>query len=192
MKKIILYFANGTEECEALLVVDLLRRAGADVTIAAVCEDGGNTITSSHNITLIADATAADAPYHNADMIVLPGGMPGTTNLAADPTVCAAVQHCMAAGKWVAAICAAPSILASLGFLEGRCATAHAAFQDKLGGASVLNAEVVQDGNIITSYGLGGAIPFALRLVQVLFDENTANEIKTAIAYEHPVLDNSF
>lgn len=187
MKKVILYFANGTEECEALLVVDLLRRAGADVTVAAVCEGGGKTITSSHDITLLADAHATEADYHDADMIVLPGGMPGTTHLAASKTVCDAVQHCNAQGKWVAAICAAPSILGTLGLLDGRNATAHAAFQDKLGGANVQDAEVVQDGNIITSYGLGGAIPFALCLVEALFDKAAAEKIQAAIAYRHAV-----
>lgn len=187
MKKVILYVANGTEECEALLVVDLLRRAGAQVTICAVCEDGSKTITSSHGITLLADAHADDTPYQDADMIVLPGGMPGTTHLAQSATVCAAVQHCHAQGKWVAAICAAPSILGSLGLLKGRSATAHAAFQDTLGGAKVLDTEVVQDGNIITSYGLGGAIPFALCLVEILFGKDTAQEIKNAIAYRHPL-----
>lgn len=191
MKKVIVLFANGTEECEALLVVDLLRRAGAQVTIAAVCDGDDNdnniTITSSHGITLLADANAKAIDLQDADMLVLPGGMPGTAHLAAAPYVLDAVRGYAAAGKWVAAICAAPSILGTLGLLDGRGATAHAAFQNKLGGATVLNAEVVVDGQFITSYGLGGAIPFALQLVATLFGAQTADEIKTAIAYRHTV-----
>ncbi len=187
MKKVLLFFATGTEECEALLAVDLLRRAGAEVTIAAVCEGNGTTVTSSHGITILADANANAIDYQDADMIILPGGMPGTTNLAANQTVIAAIQHQMQSGKWLAAICAAPSILAPLGLLEGRTATAHHAFQDQLGGATVCNAEVVIDGNLITSYGLGGAIPFALCLVEQLYDARTATQIQTAIAYQHEI-----
>ena len=89
------------------------------------------------------------------------------------------------AGKKLAAICAAPSILGALGLLKGREATAHAAFQDKLGGADVLDEEVVVDGNITTSYGLGGAIPFALELVRQLAGEEEADRIQNAIAYRH-------
>lgn len=89
------------------------------------------------------------------------------------------------AGKKVAAICAAPSVLAALGLLEGKNATAHAAFQDKLAGAHVLDTEVVVDGNITTSYGLGGAIPFALELVRQLAGEAEADRIRSAIAYRH-------
>ncbi len=165
MKKVILFFATGTEECEALLVVDLLRRAGAKVTIAAVNDDGSNHVTSSHDITILADANASAIDYQDADMIVLPGGMPGTTNLAENEVVIAAIRSFMAAEKPLAAICAAPSILGALGLLDGRTATAHAAFQDKLNGACVKDAEVVVDKNLITSFGLGGAIPFALTLV---------------------------
>ncbi len=185
MKNVVVFFATGTEECEALLVVDLLRRAGAAVTIAAVCEGGGTQVTSSHDITILADANAKDLDYSAVDMIVLPGGIPGTPNLAACPHVIDAVHSCMAKDKWVAAICAAPSILGSLGLLDGRNATAHAAFQNQLGGARVQDAEVVLDGNLITSYGLGGAIPFALCLVAQLFGDETAAQIKEAIAYRH-------
>ena len=122
------------------------------------------------------------------DLVVLPGGIPGTPNLAANPAVTGAVQAMAAAGKKVAAICAAPSILASLGLLEGRKATAHAAFQDQLAGAEVLDQEVVVDGNITTSYGLGGAIPFGLELVRQLAGPDEAARIQKAIAYKHSLL----
>lgn len=146
MSKAVVFFAEGTEECEALLVVDLLRRAKVEVTVASA--SGSLTVTGSHKVTITADALAEDIDYAGVDLVVLPGGIPGTPNLAASPAVTGAVQAMAAAGKKVAAICAAPSILASLGLLEGRKATAHAAFQDQLAGAEVLDQEVVVDGNI--------------------------------------------
>ena len=112
-------------------------------------------------------------------------GIPGTPNLAANKTVTDTCVSFAQAGKKVAAICAAPSVLAQLGLLEGRKATAHAGFQDQLAGAEVLDAEVVVDGSITTSYGLGGAIPFALELVRQLAGQAEADRIRNAIAYRH-------
>lgn len=183
MSKAVVFFADGTEECEALLVVDLLRRAKVEVTVASA--SGSRALTSSHGIRLTADALAEEVDYTDVDLVVLPGGIPGTPNLAANAAVVEAVQSFAQAGKRVAAICAAPSILGSLGLLDGKKATAHAAFQDKLGGAQVLDAEVVVDGNITTSYGLGGAIPFALELVRQLAGPAEAQRIQQAIAYRH-------
>ena len=178
MSKAVVFFAEGTEECEALLVVDLLRRARVDVTVASA--SGNRAITSSHKVHITADALAEDIDYS-----VLPGGIPGTPNLAANKTVTDTCVAFAKAGKKVAAICAAPSVLAQLGLLEGKKATAHAGFQDKLAGAEVLDTEVVVDGNITTSYGLGGAIPFALELVRQLAGEAEADRIRKAIAYRH-------
>jgi len=166
MSKAVVFFAEGTEECEALLVVDLLRRAKVDVTVASA--SGSREILSSHKIRITADALAEEVDYSDVDLVVLPGGIPGTPNLAANKTVTDTCTAFAKSGKKVAAICAAPSVLASLGLLEGKNATAHAGFQDKLAGAIVHDEEVVVDGNITTSYGLGGAIPFALELVRQL------------------------
>ena len=179
MAKAVVFFAEGTEECEALLVVDLLRRAKVEVLVASA--SGSREILSSHKVHITADALAEEVDYSDVDLVVLPGGIPGTPNLAANKTV---TDTCIAFEK-VAAICAAPSVLAALGLLEGKNATAHAAFQDKLTGAHVLDAEVVVDGNITTSYGLGGAIPFALELVRQLAGEAEADRIRNAIAYRH-------
>ena len=178
MSKAVVFFAEGTEECEALLVVDLLRRAKVDVTVASA--SGSREIVSSHKVHITADALAEEVDYSDVDMVVLPGGIPGTPNLAANKTVTDTCVSFAKSGKKVAAICAAPSVLASLGLLEGRKATAHAGFQDKLAGA-----EVVVDGNITTSYGLGGAIPFALELVRQLAGQAEADRIQNAIAYRH-------
>lgn len=183
MTKAVLFFAQGTEECEALLVVDLLRRANVEVTIASA--SGHRQLTGSHGIHITADALAEDLDLSDVDLIVLPGGIPGTPNLASNPAVTSACTAFAAAGKKIAAICAAPSILADLGLLEGKHATAYSSFQDKLGGAIVLDKEVVTDGNIITSYGLGGAIPFALELIRLLEGEAAADRIRNGIAYRH-------
>ena len=183
MSKAVVFFAEGTEECEALLVVDLLRRAKVDVTVASA--SGSREILSSHKIRITADALAEEVDYSDVDLVVLPGGIPGTPNLAANKTVTDTCTAFAKSGKKVAAICAAPSVLASLGLLEGKNATAHAGFQDKLAGAHVLDAEVVVDGNITTSYGLGGAIPFALELVRQLAGQAEADRIRNAIAYRH-------
>ena len=183
MSKAVVFFADGTEECEALLVVDLLRRAKVEVIVASAM--GRRELVSSHKIPLTADALAEEVDYSDVDMVVLPGGIPGTPNLAANKTVTETCAAFAKSGRKVAAICAAPSILASLGLLEGRNATAHAGFQDQLAGAIVHDEEVVVDGNITTSYGLGGAIPFALELVRQLAGQAEAERIRNAIAYRH-------
>ena len=144
MSKAVVFFAEGTEECEALLVVDLLRRAKVDVTVASA--SGSREILSSHKIRITADALAEEVDYSDVDLVVLPGGIPGTPNLAANKTVTDTCTAFAKSGKKVAAICAAPSVLASLGLLEGKNATAHAGFQDKLAGAIVHDEEVVVDG----------------------------------------------
>lgn len=186
MSKAVVFFAEGTEECEALLVVDLLRRGKVEVIVASA--SGSLTVTGSHKIPVTADALAEDVDYSDVDLVVLPGGIPGTPNLAACKVVTDTVKAFAAAGKKVAAICAAPSILAQLGLLEGRKATSHASFQDKLTGATVLDQEVVVDGNITTSYGLGGAIPFGLELVRQLAGPDEAARVQKAIAYKHSLL----
>ena len=175
MSKAVLFFADGTEECEALLVADLLRRARVEVIIASAM--GRRALVSSHGIHLNADALAEDVDYSDVDMVILPGGIPGTPNLAENKTVTDTCVSFARAGRKVAAICAAPSILASLGLLEGRNATAHAGFQDKLAGAIVHDEEVVVDGSITTSY--------ALELVRQLAGPAEADRIQKAIAYRH-------
>lgn len=180
MKKCIVFLADGCEECEALLIVDILRRAEIRTITAAV---GGNRqIISSHQIPILADTLAEDADYSSADLIVLPGGMPGTLNLGKSPVV---RQQCLsfAENKMIAAICAAPSVLADLGLLKGKRAACYPSFRDHLaaGEAAVSEAGVVTDGNIVTGQALGAAIPFALELVRLLTDEKTAASVAKAI-----------
>jgi len=183
MKKAVVFFANGMEECEALLIVDLLRRGSVEVVTAAV--GGSRDIVSSHQIPIRADALAEDVAYSGADMVILPGGMPGTKNLEASSTVQQAVLDFANGGKKVAAICAAPSILGHLGLLRGKTATSYVSMRDQLDGATVLDQEVVVDGNITTSFGLGGAIPFALELVRQLSGDQVAGRVRQDIEYLH-------
>lgn len=175
------FFAEGFEECEGLLVVDILRRSGIGVETISVNES--KSVTSSHNVTVMADTTVAEADYSKYDMIVLPGGIPGTPNLAANSTV---VEQCreFADKKAIAAVCAAPSVLGELGLLKGRKATVYPGFEDKLLGADATGAAVVRDGNVITGNGLGAAIPFALEIVKMFAGEEKAAETAGKIQYK--------
>ena len=176
------FLAEGFEEVEALTPVDILRRGGVTVKTVGI---GGKTITGAHGIPVGCDIAEEDVIPDEIDMMVLPGGMPGTIHLGESLTIQEGLAYAAQEDLWVAAICAAPSVLASLGLLEGRNATAHAGFQDKLAGAIVHDEEVVVDGSITTSYGLGGAIPFALELVRQLAGPAEADRIQKAIAYRH-------
>ena len=183
MKRVLVYFADGFEECEGLLVVDILRRAGIEVTTASIMED--RRICSSHQIELFADAMASEADAASFDAVVLPGGIPGTPNLAACPQVTETCLQFAEQGKIVAAICAAPGILGGIGLLKGKRATVYPGMEDTLIGAEPTACEVVVDGNIITSRSMGTAIPFALTLVQELLDRDAAVSLAHAICYEH-------
>ena len=180
MKTVIVFLADGMEECEGLLAVDLLRRAGVKVVTASVM--GRREITSSHQITLLADVLAEEADYAAADMIILPGGMPGTAFLGESELVRAQCRA-FAADKLAAAICAAPSVLASLGLLEGKPAACHPSVADRMHGAVLTGKGVETAGNLITGQGLGAAIPFALELIRILTDEETAREVAGKICW---------
>lgn len=178
MKTTVVLLADGVEECEALLVVDLLRRAKVEVVMASIM--GRLDIVSSHGVPFRADALAEDVDFAKADLLVLPGGLPGTTHLAESGLVGTQCKA-FAADRLLAAICAAPSILASLGLLDGRPATCHPSFENKMGRAVLTHAPVSVAGNIVTGQGLGAAIPFALTLVGQLVGHAAAVAIATAI-----------
>lgn len=181
MSKIGIFMADGCEEIEGLTVVDVVRRAKMEIVMISIT--GKREVTSSHNVTFLADALASDIDYEELDGIVLPGGMPGTLHLGADETVNAVIKKFAAEGKLVAAICAAPSVLGAAGILEGKNATCHPGFEEKLTGAKTSEEEVVADGNIITSRGMGTAIPFALSIVGYFADDATVEEIKKGLVY---------
>ncbi len=182
MKKICVFLAPGFEECEGLLVVDLLRRAGMEVTTAGL---GGRMVTSSHGVPVQADALVQDVMNQEFDLLVLPGGMPGTLNLKSSTEVRHAVMTQAQAGRRLAAICAAPSVLGALGLLQGRRAVCYPGFEAQLEGALPCELAVVTDGTITTGNGLGAAIPFALELIGLLDEPATARKVADAIGWKH-------
>ena len=185
MSKAVIFFAPGLEECEGLLCVDLLRRSGVEVTIAAV--GGEKIVKSARSISVVADALAEELDYSAFDAAILPGGIPGVDNLKADATVRKVCTEFAAAGKVVAAICAAPSVLAAFGILQGKKATVYPGMEDKLiaAGAEYTGLPITLDGNIITGEALGAAIPFALALASRLSGQQASNAVKQGIVYRY-------
>lgn len=181
MKKIGIFMADGCEEIEGLTVVDIVRRAKMEIVMISIT--GKREVTSSHQVTFLTDALAAEVDYDTLDGIVLPGGMPGTLNLQADETVNKVIRQFATEGRLVCAICAAPSVLGAAGILEGKCATCHPGFEEKLTGAKVEEKEVVVDGNVITSRGMGTAIPFALEIVRYFADDETVEQVRKGLVY---------
>ena len=183
MKKLGIFMANGCEMIEGLAVVDVVRRTG-EMEIMMISISETKQVTSSHNVTFMADALVSEVNFDELDGIVLPGGMPGTLNLGADETVNAVIKKFAAEGKMVAAICAAPSVLGAAGLLEGRHATCHPGFEEKLIGAECLEDAVVIDGNIITSRGMGTAVDFGLAIVWRMLDDEAVEKVKKGIVYD--------
>lgn len=184
--KVALFLANGCEEIEALTVADLLYRAGISCTKVSINET--REVTSSHELTFLADTTVSEIDFEDYDLLVLPGGIPGTPNLAAcQPLVNAVVSFAGrgAEGKGVAAICAAPSILANLGLLRGKKATVNPGFISAVvdSGANHTGEKVTVDGNLITSQAMGTAIPFALAIIERFLGRETADRLSKDILY---------
>ena len=177
---IYVFFAHGFEEIEAITAVDVLRRAELEVVTVGV---GSKTITGSHGITIHCDISERQVDVRKLDMLVLPGGIPGTLNLEKSPVVKAIIEYAAANDAWLTAICAAPSILGHMGILEGKKATCAPGWEDQLEGANHTAAAVEQDGKIITADGAGSSLPFALKLVEVLISKERASDIGSAMRY---------
>lgn len=173
-----LFLANGFEEIEALAPLDLLRRAGIPVTTVGI---GGAEITGAHGISVRADVADTDYRYQSPRMIILPGGMPGTLHLAASEVVTDAIEQANKEHAYIAAICAAPSILGDMGLLAGKEAICYPGFEDRLSGAILSHHRVVKDGTIVTAAGMGVAIEFGLTLVEILCGEDKAKELRRAV-----------
>lgn len=182
MGKVYAFVANGSEEVELLAVVDVLVRGGQDVKLVSVT--GSREVVSAHGIKLEADCEFSEADCSDADILFLPGGMPGTRNLAAHEGLCQALLKASQEGKRLAAICAAPSVLGGLGLLEGRKATCYPGFEEELKGAEYTRQGVVTDGNITTARGLGYALDLGLELLSFLTDREYAARIKASIQYD--------
>jgi 4-methyl-5(b-hydroxyethyl)-thiazole monophosphate biosynthesis len=176
---VLVLLAEGFEEIEAVTVVDVLRRAGLTVTVASLAA-GGGVVEGAHGIGLHADRALAqvDVERDGIGALVLPGGMPGTRHLAADARVLELVRSFVARGRPVAAICAAPLVLARAGVLAGRQATSYPSVRGELAGAEVLGepAVVTSDG-VVTSQGVGTALAFALELVRQWHGRATAERL---------------
>ena len=181
MEKVYVFFAEGFEEIEGLTVVDILRRAGIDTVMVSI---GQNLeVTGSHGIRIKTDLLFDEEALSDGTYYVLPGGMPGTTNLGAHKGLCGLLIKAKAEGKKLAAICAAPMVLGELGLLEGEKAVCFPGREDHLKGAQVLYDPVVVSGNITTSRGMGTAIPFALALLAQIQGEEAAQKLGTGIVY---------
>lgn len=176
---ILIHLATGFEETEAVTIIDVLRRANLDVSIVSITDS--LAVTGAHNITFIADQLYDEADYTTAAMIILPGGMPGTTNLMNHTGLMGQLKKFHEEKRFIAAICAAPMILGSLGFLQNRKAVCYPGFESKLTGATVLNAPFVLDGNIVTGRGVGTALDFSLEIVRMLKGELLASELRSAL-----------
>lgn len=182
MKQIAIFLAEGFEEIEGLTVVDILRRAG--LTIDMVSITGSVKVTGSHGIEITADKTISATDFTTLDMIVLPGGMPGTKNLESCESLMKQVDTFAKEEKYLAAICAAPSIYGHRGLLSGKRACCYPGFESHLTGAKVTAAEVSVDGHMITSRGMGTAIPFALAIVETFCGKEKAEELAKSIIYK--------
>ena len=173
------FLADGFEEIEALAPIDILRRAKVEVKTVGVT---GEQIVSSHKVTFVPDITCDKIKLDSdLDMVVLPGGMPGTLNLEASEAVQKAVDFCAKNDKFIAAICAAPSILGHKGLLKGKSAVCFPEFEKDLEGAKVEDQLVVADGKIVTAKGAGACIEFGLKLAELVAGKSESDRIRAGM-----------
>lgn len=180
MTDVAVLLADGLEEIEAVTVIDILRRAGVNVTAIGIT---GREIHGSHEIDIRADQILEECGDQLFDALVLPGGEPGTTNLSESPEVISFIKRHRQADRILAAICAAPRIFADLGYLDDRPATGHPTIRDRLDDARFFEDPVVQTENMVTARGAGTAVPFALSIVSLLVGPETATDLADDIAY---------
>ena len=185
MAKVYVFLADGFEDVEALIPVDVLRRGGQDVVTVSVMDDS-QTVESAHGVTMIADTWIGDCDLTDADLLLLPGGMPGASNLYACEPLRQALVNQQEEGKMIAAICASPAVvLGQMGLLQGYRATCYPGFEQLLSGAEYTGELCTVDGNIITGEGPAAAFPFAYALLAILQDEAMAQQIADGMRYTH-------
>lgn len=177
---IYVFLAEGFEEIEAIAPIDIMRRAELEVKTVGVT---GKTVCGAHGIEIKADISLDEVNINNADLIFLPGGMPGTTNLMENKTVIDLILKANDKNILISAICAAPMILGRLNLLNGRKAVCFPGFEEHLLGADVLDESVAQDSNIITAKGAGAAHKLGFKLVEILKDKKTADELYFGMQY---------
>lgn len=182
MSKIAIFFAKGYEEIEALAVVDVCRRLGLTIDMVSVTED--KAVEGSHGIVVNMDKTYSQIDFDSYDMLLLPGGGEGTKNLEAHAALMAQIDSFYAAGKYIGAICAAPSIFGHKGILKGRRACSYPSFESHLEGATVTAGPVEIDGNVVTSRGMGTAIDFGLAVASLFVEMDDVTELARKIVYK--------
>ncbi len=185
MKKVFQFMADGFEDIEALIPVDVLRRGGVDIKTVSV--NGSNIVESAHGVPMVTDLTFEEAEpmLQDADLLMLPGGLPGADNLNAHEGLKRALVAQAEAGKLVSAICAAPLVLGGLGLLRGKRATCYPGFENTLEGAEYTADLWTIDGNIITGEGPAAALPYAYSLLALLVSEEKAREVAEGMRYLH-------
>lgn len=181
-QKLAIFLADEFEEIEGLTVVDICRRAGLEIDMVSISES--LTVTGSHKIEVKADKLLSQVDFTEYDMLVLPGGLGGTKRLGDCKALMKQVDDFVAKNKWIAAICAAPTIFGKRGLLQGKKAGCYPGMEDGLLGAKVSMDEVSVDGTIITSRGMGTSIAFALKIVEVFAGKETTESLGKKIVYK--------
>lgn len=187
MKKVALFLANGFEEIEALGTIDVLRRAEISVQTVSISDE--LKVTGAHDITVFADKLFTDVDFSAIDVLILPGGMPGATNLNEHHGVKEQIKTFVSEGKYVAAICAAPMVLGELGLLKGKKATCYPGFESQLVGANITGENVTVDGTIVTGKGPGLMFDFALQLVEIIAGKETRKKVAEGLLWENKISD---
>jgi 4-methyl-5(b-hydroxyethyl)-thiazole monophosphate biosynthesis len=184
MAKVYVFLADGFEDVEALIPIDVLRRGGVEVVTVSTTEFP--LVESAHGVNIEADIQFEQSDYTDADLLLLPGGMPGASNLYAHEGVCKAVCDQFEAGRKVAAICASPAVvLAPLGILDGKRATCYPGFEKALDAATYTADLVTVDGNVTTAEGPAAAFPFAYELLAQLVNQQTSDQVADGMRYKH-------
>ncbi len=179
MGTVYVFFADGFEEIEALTAVDVLRRAGRNVKIVSVTPD--EIVRGAHGVSLLCDVNFDNCDFYDAELLLLPGGMPGAATLGEHEGLCKLLVDFSSKGKPVAAICAAPMVLGKLGLLKGKKATCYPGFEQYLEGAECTGEPAVRDGNVVTGKGPGASMEFALTVVELLAGKEKASELTEAM-----------
>ena len=184
MAKVYVFLANGFEDVEALIPIDVLRRGNVEVITVSTTDT--DIVESAHGVGIRADVMFDDCDFADADLLMLPGGMPGASNLFSHEGVCKALLSQQEQGKKIAAICASPAVvLAQLGILDGKKATCYPGFEQMLTTADYTGELVTVDGNITTGEGPAAAFPYAYTILADLVDEQTASQIAEGMRFKH-------
>lgn len=186
---ILVPLAEGFEEIEAITIIDVLRRAGLDVVTASLSD---NIVIGSHNISIISDTLLGDIDVSKVDIIVLPGGMPGSRNFQNSSILVEMIKQVFSENKLLAAVCAAPIVLAKAGILNGKKATCYPGFESELDGAEYIEAPYVMDGTILTGRGPGAVMGFVLKLVEIIKDKDISEKLRSGMQVYWDELESEF